>query len=129
MRRWAGLLVLVAAVVGACADDGDDDAAGDVNRYCELTAELDAAGSEAFAALEGDESATDEDYAQAEADFIEAHQDDFDAILDAAPNEIRDDLQVILDAQERRADGNDEPIEGADEAEERILDFEDANCT
>lgn len=130
MRRWMMVgTVVAAAALGACSDDGDDDeATGDVDRYCELTAELDAAGSEFFADLEADESATDEDYAQAEADFIEAHQDDFDEILEAAPEEIRADLEVLLDAQDRRAEGDNEPPAGADEAEERILDFEAESC-
>jgi hypothetical protein len=121
--------VLAVAAVG-CGDDDDESSGGNVERYCELVEELDQAGTEAFAALEADESATDEDYAAMESQFLEEHADDFDELREVAPDEIADDVDVILTAQEERAAGGEqeEPSEAASAAEERIGEFEDANC-
>jgi hypothetical protein len=109
---------------------GDDDEASSVERYCELVQELDEAGSEAFADLEQDESATEGDFAEAERQFVEDHQDDFDELREVAPDEIADDIDVLLAAQEERAAGGDQE-EVSDEvvaAEERVGAFEEANC-
>lgn len=128
VMKAIGGLALVAVVATGCGDD--DDAGGDVERYCELVDELDQAGSEFFAALEEDESATDEDYADAEQQFIDDHADDFEELRDVAPAEIADDIDVLLTAQEQRAAGGDqeEASEEAAAAEERVVSFEDANC-
>lgn len=121
-------LALVAGVAAGCGDD--EGAGGNVERYCELVAELDEAGSEAFAALEDDESATDEDFAETERQFIEDHADDFDELRDVAPDEIADDVDVLLGAQEERAAGGEqeETSDEVSQAEERVGEFEGANC-
>jgi hypothetical protein len=102
-----------------------------VDRYCELVLALDMAGAEAFAELETDTTATDEDYAAAERQFLEDHQEQFDELRRVAPEEIASDVGVLLDAQEERAAGG-EQEEVSDEveaAEERIGAFEDEHCT
>ena len=121
-----GLVVPVAA----CGDD-DDSGAGDVDRYCELTGELDAAGEEAFAALEQDPDATEEDFAAAEAAFFAEHEDDLAELAEAAPAEIRADAEVLLDAQRRFAEGESrEAVESAEvqEADEQVNAFEEEHC-
>jgi hypothetical protein len=132
MRRFAHLVLPCLVVVGVtagCGDDGDD-AAGDVDRYCELVDELDAAGSEAFAEVESDESATEEDYAAAEAEFVEANESSFEELREVAPEEIEDDIATLLAAQDERAAGGEQEEMGADvaEAEERVVTFEEENC-
>ena len=125
---WVAVASLASVVAVACGDD--DDEASSVERYCELVQELDEAGSEAFADLEEDESATEEDFAEAERQFVEDHQDDFDELREVVPDEIADDIDVLLAAQEERAAGG-EQEEVSDEvvaAEERVGAFEEANC-
>ena len=125
---WVAVVSMASVVAVACGDD--DDEASNVERYCELVQELDNSGSEAFADIEEDGSATEEDFAEAERQFVEAHQDDFDELREVAPDEIADDIDVLLAAQEERAAGG-EQEEVSDEvvaAEERVGAFEDANC-
>lgn len=102
-----------------------------VERYCALVQELDEAGADAFAELEADESATDEDFAAAERQFIEDHQDKFDELRDIAPEEIANDVDVLLAAQEQRAAGGEQEDVAPEvaAAEERIGAFEDEHCT
>ena len=102
-----------------------------MERYCQLVDELDQAGTEFFAALEENESATDEEFANAEQQFLEENADDIEELREAAPVEIADDIDVLLAAQAQRAAGGDqeESSEEAAAAEERVLNFEDANCT
>ena len=130
VMKGIGGLALVAAVATGCGDD-DEDAGGDVERYCQLVDELDQAGTEFFAALEENESAPDEDFANAEQQFLEENADDIEELREAAPVEIADDIDVLLAAQAQRAAGGDqeESSEEAAAAEERVLNFADANCT
>lgn len=102
----------------------------DVERYCGLVDELDQVGSEAFEALEDDESATDEDFAEAERQFLEDHAADFDELREVAPPEIADDIDILLTAQEERAAGGEqeETTDDVAAAEERVGDFEEQNC-
>ena len=125
---WVGVVSLASVFGVGCGDD--DDEASSVERYSELVQELDEAGSEAFADLEEDESATEEDFAEAERRFVDDHQDDFDELREVAPDEIADDIEVLLAAQEERAAGG-EQEEASDEvvaAEERVGAFEASNC-
>lgn len=71
-------LVTVAAVVLVACSDDNQDAGGEVARYCELVHQLEDAGEEAF---------------------LEEHQDDFDAIEVVAPDEIQDDVATLLTVQ------------------------------
>lgn len=110
-----------------CGDD-DDEAAGDTERYCQLTRELDKAGEDAFAPLEADETATEEDFADAGRRFFDEHRDDFNELRQTAPEEIREDVTVLLDGMKARAGGEEPPPE-ADAAEGRIQEFEAQNCS
>lgn len=123
---WIAAATLASVVTVGCGDDDESS----VERYCELVQELDEAGSEAFAALEEDETADDEDFAEAERQFLEANEANFDELREVAPEEISDDVGVLLTAQEQRAAGG-EQEETSDEvaaAEERITAFEEENC-
>ena len=132
MRRWLIVGVVAMLTLGACGDDDGDDAqasSGDVERYCDLTNELDEAGSEAFDALEDDENATEEDFARVMEGFIEAHVDEFQERRRVAPEEIRTDVDRMLDGIEAGAHADEQPDENVAEAEQRVLAFEEANCS
>ena len=126
----AAVVTLASVVAVGCGDDDDDDEASSADRYCELVQELDEAGSEAFAELEEDESATDEDFAEAERQFLDDHQSDFDELREVAPDEIADDIDVLLAAQEERAAGGEqeETSDAVAAAEERVIAFEQEHC-
>ena len=131
--KCIGGLAILAIVAAGCGDDDDGEGVGDggdLERYCELVDELDAAGTEMFAPLEADENATEEDFEEAERQFVEDHEDDFDELREVVPDEIADDIEVLLDAQDERASGGDqeETSDEAATAEERVEAFETANC-
>src|SRR5687767_7451345 len=71
---WVAVVSLASVVAVACGDD--DDEASSVEHYCELAREHYEAGLEMFAEVQGDASATEEDFAEAERQFVEDHQDD-----------------------------------------------------
>ena len=128
-KRLVGGVAVLAGVVAGCGDDDDSSSEGDVERYCELVDELDQAGSDAFEGL--DETSTDEDFAEAERQFLEDNADAFEELEDVAPEEIADDIDTLLEAQEERAAGGEqeETSEDVSDAEERVGEFEDENCT
>jgi hypothetical protein len=150
MQRRSVRSVAVAALVlslflGACGGSDDDELApesatpttpveapeqtGNVTRFCELTAELDEAGSKFFAKLEKDDNATSKDYEDAEKAFAEAHEADFTELVAAAPAEVKDDVTVVLASISARAGlGPKVPQKDATAAEDNLLKFEDANC-
>jgi hypothetical protein len=131
-------IVLATVALAAC---GEDDTAqpsaratatppaGDAERYCALSREMDAAGTKFFARLERKENATAEDYEAAERRFVERFAPQFDAIETAAPAEIRDDVAILLAGQRQRAGlggSVDEAEAGA--AEKRVQAYEKRHC-
>jgi hypothetical protein len=64
-------------------------AAGDLERYCALTREMDAAGTKFFARLEESKNATAADFEAAERRFVERFAPQFEEIQRVAPAEIR----------------------------------------
>jgi len=129
------MLVVTALSAAACGDDddepaGDTSASADVDRYCELTMQLDEAGSEAFRELEQDEDATQEDFEQAEADFVREHEDELAELVDVAPTEIREEVELLLRALRARGGlEEDAPAErDVGMAERTITRFERKNC-
>jgi hypothetical protein len=135
LRPRALLLALVASgllAIGCDDDDNgeDDDAAGpDVERYCQLTAELDRAGEEAFQGLEQDPQATEEDFEAAEKEFVESHQAQLDEVEQVAPEEISQDVETLSNALRARA-GLGPEVDEAEEAaaDKRVQGFEQQNC-
>jgi hypothetical protein len=143
MRRPA---VIVAAVLtlalAACGDDDEDAggaggstatatvaAAGDPDRYCALTRELDAEGEQFFASLGRD--ATPAQYEAAERRFITRFAGELEEVEQAAPQEIKRDVGTLLAGQRERAGlptaTKVEESEG-DAAETRIQAWEKRNC-
>lgn len=107
----AGFAALALAVTGACAgDDADADAniaadtnnedeGGSAEEYCDFSAELDSRG----------ETPSDED---------------LDRIVEVAPEEIKEDVEVLADAIKE----GDQDSEAATSAVERLEEWEDENC-
>ena len=86
---------------------------------------MDVAGTKFFARLErkqGKQAPTAEDYEAAERAFVERFAPQFDAIEQAAPAEIREDVQILLAGQRQRA-GLGGPVDEteAGRAERRVL--------
>jgi hypothetical protein len=128
-------IVMVAAVAlvgfGCGDDDGDEGAAhatASVERYCELTRELDRAGTQIFEDLEKDPDATRKDYEAAERQLVEENGESLEEIQEVAPAEIKDDVAILVEALRARAglDAEVQPEAGA--AETRIDKFEKPNC-
>lgn len=132
---------VAALAVAGCGDDADDQrdgsaaatatvaAAGDGERYCALTRELDAEGEKFFADL--GEEASPADYEAAERRFIEAHSDDLDELGRVAPRQIKADVQKLFAGMRERAGlkpGIDVSEAQASRAEERIMAFERRSC-
>ena len=123
--------LLLALGLSACgSDDGGDSAAGpDPERYCELVAELEAAGGKAFDEVQADKEATEEDYAAASKEFTEDSEEAFDEMIEVAPEEIEGDVETLVSSI-RGQSGLSEavPKDEAIAAEERIRAWEEENC-
>ena len=132
-----GLAIALTLTLGlvACGDDdeGGDETNGsaDLARYCELSQELDEAGSEAFKELEQDPNATPEDFARAEADLVKEIDQQLDEIATIAPDEIQEEAQILVASVRARGGLGDQPPDEqeAQEAEAAIQRFEKENCT
>lgn len=141
-KRTTSLILIAAASLAACGDDGGETVAGkpavtatatvaaaaDGTRYCALVTELDAAGEEHFSSLGRD--AGPEEYEAAERSFIEDNAARLDELQGAAPAEISEDVRVLVAAQRGRAglDTQAPTQKQASAAERRIKRFEKANC-
>ena len=109
-RMGTGFVVCLAlglAVLGGCGDDDDDGGGGggggsDVQAYCDLAA----------AAGQGEAGAS---------------EDQLDQLLEAAPDEIQDDVQTVVEAIQS---GDAEAVSAPEvtEASENITQFEQENC-
>lgn len=125
-------IVIVAAVAlvgfGCGDDDGDEGATASVERYCELTRELDRAGAEMFDDLEKDPDATPKDFEAAERQLVEENEESLEEIQEVAPAEIKDDVAVLVEALRARAGLDAEAQPDAEAAETRIDKFEKPNC-
>jgi hypothetical protein len=138
--RALGSLAAIVMAFGlvACGDDKTEGPGakgpavseeGDLSLYCDIVEKLDKAGDQAFAKLEDDKNATQEDFKKAEARFVEDHSSDLDELEAASPPEIRDDVTMLLQSLRARAGLGPEPDEEeARDAEKAITAFEKENC-
>ncbi|MFD2092189.1 hypothetical protein [Blastococcus deserti] len=100
---------------------------GDVDRYCELTAELEALGEQIFADVP--EDAPLEEHMRREQQLLDQASVQLDELAEVAPDEIRADVLVFLDDMRARAATGQQPdAEAALAAEDRILAFEEEHC-
>lgn len=139
-RACATWLMVVAALFSAaCGEDEnganpetrqeETAAKSDLETYCSLAQQLDEAGSEFFKELEQDPKATKKDYEKAEAEFVRSHQAQIDKLIEAAPSDIRADVDTLLASLKARA-GLGPPVnqKEAQAAEKRVQEFEKENC-
>lgn len=129
------LLVAIAALalvfgLAACGGDDESDETASLERYCELSAELDELGQDEFAALSDDPDATDEDFENLQSDLITDNEEIFEEVREIAPDEISDEVETLVSATLARADLSDEEFtEGQiNDAEQAVLAFEEDNC-
>ena len=135
--RLLVLAIALTATLGlvACGNDEEREeeatASADLARYCELSQELDRAGTEAFKSLEQDPNATPEDYAEVEADFVREIDLKLDELAAAAPEEIHEEAQILVASVRARGGLEDQPPDEqeARQAEATIKRFEKDNCT
>jgi hypothetical protein len=128
-------IVIVAAVAlvgfGCGDDDGDEGAqvaSASVERYCELTRELDRAGGEIFEDLEKDPDATPKDFEAAERQMVEENEGSLEELQEVVPAEIQNDVAILVEALRARAGLEAEVSPDAEAAETRIDKFEKQNC-
>ena len=129
----AAVSALILAGCSAAADAAGGSAsdsaagAGDTGRYCELVEELDALGEQIFADVPQD--ASPEEYMRREQMLVEQGAPQLEELEEVAPEEIREDVGVLLDdLRERAATGQSPDAEAAQSAEGRIRAFEEENC-
>jgi hypothetical protein len=125
MRQVTVPLVVAGLAFTTGCGDGGEESRGDVGRYCELVQEVEVE----FSSLDIDESATPDDVARLRLDFIEAHQDEFDELREIVPDEIREEVEFLRQAERQLADGGDAPVPEAQQAEERVAEFDTENCS
>ena len=137
----SSLIVLTLCALSSLAacggDDGTEDpakvraaTARDVERYCALGRELDAAGTKFFARLER-ENASAKRFETAERQFLERFAGKVEEIERSAPRKIAADVRMVLAAQQQRAGLRpDVKIDqsAASAAEERVMAYEKRNC-
>jgi hypothetical protein len=139
LLRSTLLMTVAAIVVGGCGDQSDDVAAGsteidqgtaggEADRYCLLMQELDTAAREANAAIEDAGTVTAQEAAQAAHEFLDAHAELIDELGDAAPIEIRDDVQLLYAAAAEDLEPGAEIPDEFRAAGERIDAFHEAHC-
>ncbi len=111
-----------------CGGGGSDSA--DVASYCEVNREIDAASRELGAEVDPATASTDE-IAQAFTEFLDQNAALIDETLRVAPEEIKDDIELDLDAVREVAETGDLSVVNQPDviaANEHVRDFEEANC-
>lgn len=103
-----------------CGDD-DDGGSASPEEYCEIVAELDAAGGEAFSSLS--EDATEAEYDEVQQQFVEDNRERFEDLVDAAPETIRADVRSVVNGV---LTGSDAPDNEA--ASDRVSEFDAETC-
>lgn len=138
MRR-AAIITATVLALAACGGDDDDKpksagtkavaAGGDVDRYCALGRELDAAGEKFFAGL--GEDASPKQFEAAERRFIERFAGKLTELQRVAPQQIKADVATVLGAQRGRAGlpADSQPSESeASAADTRVRAYEKRSC-
>jgi hypothetical protein len=136
-------LIVAAGLLGACGDDNGGAtttegattpattpaAGGDLERYCALTEEGDRVGREAFREPQKDPNATEEDFEQAERQFVEDNEDLLNDLQAAAPEPIREDVAFLVKATRAGVGQGPEVDQAAAEAAQKRTDrYERENC-
>lgn len=113
---------------GQSAEAGDQPAqTADASRYCELAKQLESNAEQHFSQL--GEGGGPTEFREAHVTFIEQNQDVLQEILEAAPEQIRDDVETTLAGMRQQAgeqvDVTEQKIDAADR---RLRAFESERC-
>ena len=131
-RAAATLLCATVAVGLAACGDGEDStaAAPDLDRYCELVVELDAASAAIFGEFEQDQELSEADIAEAQQRVLDENDDLIEELERVAPNEIRDDVELSIESTRARAEQEDTDIPEQDvvDANLRLQEFRRQEC-
>lgn len=121
MRRTATTLALTAALLasGACGDD-DDGGSASVGRYCDLAGRLDDITDD----IETGDTA--EELSAAVERVLDDNRELLDDLEDAAPDDIKAEVEEAIDAMEKAAGGDLEAVEAVDS--DKLDKFEQENC-
>ncbi len=140
LRLIVAVTVITAMVLTACGEDDSDAPVaqptpqetvgdGDLELYCSLAQKLKRAGSK-FLERELDEEATQEDVQKARAEFVATHPALIEEYFEAAPLEIRADLEILI-ASLTAGEGpgpNVDKEQQTQSADKRVQQFEKENC-
>jgi hypothetical protein len=122
--RWGRFCVVVGLVaLAGCGGDGGEEASGTgVERYCEISARLDKASDSLINA----EADTDEEVKKGFADLFRDHGQDLEDLVEAAPAEIKADVEKGVEAFKKAAEGDFSALEAFDET--KISDYDAKHC-
>ena len=134
----AGALSATAALaIAACGGDDDSGTSADsttgsqpnVERYCELVAQLDQISTDLFSKLD-DTSPTKAELAAAQLQILNENADLISQIEAAVPDEIRDDFMLSEQSARQRAEAGDASVPPKDvvDANLRLRKFRVQNC-
>jgi hypothetical protein len=130
----AALAVAALAIAGCGGGDDTDGetvaAQPDLERYCELVAELDRSSTEIFREIEGQEIPSSEDLAAAQLRVFEENEDLIAELEVVAPEEIREDVELSVESARERAEAGDatQPPKDVADASLRLQEFRRDNC-
>jgi hypothetical protein len=114
--------VLGLAGCGGGGDGGEEASDSGVKRYCTISERLDKASDSLINA----QADTDEEIKKGFADLFKDHGDDLEALVEAAPAEIKDDVAKGVEAFRKAAEGDFSAMESFDET--KISDYDAKHC-
>ncbi len=140
MRSIRGMPILVAVLAAATlvlAACGGDDETGttaasrpDLERYCEVVAELDRSSAAIFNEIEQGGVPSNEELAAAQLRVLEENEDLIAELEAVAPDEIRADVELSIESARDRAEAGDasQPPKEVADAGIRLQEFRRDNC-
>ena len=134
MKRLVRLTVALSVFLVACGGGGGDGGEGDArtatasgaDTFCGLAKELDERAARAYAEL-GPGTVSTEEVQQFQKKFYEDNREDFDALVRAAPAEIKDEVRTTV-AQMRATPKSLSKVKAGIEADRRVKTWKEKNC-
>lgn len=133
MKRMLVAIATATLALSACDTGLETEQAAigepDVERFCQLSAQLDELGDQELA-LDLESTTPDPEAVQAEfSDFVDAQSDRLEELQRVAPPEVADDVETFVETIRDVAETGDlSAVDAGSEAEERITEFEEEQC-